>query len=81
MSMAISWTRRLWSPENLSRLSTAAARLLTVSVNMARTSTKRRYASLLVYTGTANRMAAHQPTVAYVSAISHATGARASMFR
>jgi hypothetical protein len=66
MSMAISWTRRLWPLVNLSRLSTASARLLTVSVNISRTSTKRRYASLLVYTGTANSSTAHHPAVAYI---------------
>ena len=39
MSMAISWTRRLWPLVNVSRLSTASARLLTVWVNISRTST------------------------------------------
>ena len=48
MSMAISCTRRLCPAVKVSRLSTASARLLTVSVNISRTSTNRVYATRVV---------------------------------
>jgi hypothetical protein len=79
--MAIVWTRWLWPLVNVSRLSTASARLRTVSVNISRTSTNRWYASRVVYSGTANSSTAHHPAATYIRAISHATGARASMLR
>ena len=62
MSTAISLTRWLWLAVNGSRLSTASASAPIVWVNISRISTKRWYASRVVYSGTANSSVAHHWT-------------------
>ncbi len=78
MSLEICMTRWEWFAVNGSRLSTALARLWMVWVNISRISREAWLAIRVMYIGTANSTVVHHPSVEYVLAMSHASGARAA---